>query len=155
MLLPSASHILRRLQNSIYPFRPSTEEIDETLAFDRPTPIMETEIETLDGRSLDLSNFNFSGQPNINISSSSLFEDPSAHIPSPLRTPSPSQESIPTRHIQNSSDGRRQSSNPLIRAPDLNFETSLRKRILEIQSLDLPEHSKAHKVQVNQHSIET
>src|SRR6266496_40878 len=151
MPLPSASHILRRLQNSIYSFRPSTEEIVETDAFPGPTPITETVMETLDSRSFDLSNFNFSGQTNINISSS-LFEGTSADILSPLQAPSPSQESIPTRHIQDSINRRRQSSNPLICAPDINAQIALRKRILEINSLNLPEHDKARKVQVDQHS---
>ena len=155
MPLPVASHLFRMLQNSIYSFRASTEEMDETATFDGP-PVAEAEMESpLDNRSFDLSNFNFSGRINMNVSSSSLSEDPSVYILSPPQDSSPSQENAPLRQIQDSNTRRRQSSNPLTCTPDLNAQTILRKRILEIQSLSLPERDKARRVQVDLHSADT
>ena len=153
MPLPVASHILRRLQNSIYPFRASTEE--EIATFDAPTPIMEAERESaLDNHYFGWNNSDFSGRTNMNTSSSSLTEDPSSYILSPPQAIPLSQESVPPRQIHDSNTRRRQSSNPLICTPDINAQVVLRKRILEIQSLNLPERDKARRVQVDPHALE-
>jgi hypothetical protein len=153
MPLPAASHILRRLQNSIYSFRASPEENDETATFDGPTAIMEAEMDpALDSRSFDLYNFNFSDRANMDASSSSLAEEPSASLLSPPQFSSPSQDILPPQQIQDSNTRHRQSSNPLTCTPDINTQTVLRKRILEIQSLNLPETGKARRVQVDPHS---
>ena len=131
-------------------------EMDEAATFHGPTPVTEAEMEsTLDHRSFDLSNFNISGRTNMNVSSSSSSSDPSAYILSPAEASSPSRENVPSRQIQDSNTRRRQSSNPLICPPDLNAQTVLRKRILEIQSLNLPERDKARVVQVDPPSAET
>ena len=156
MLLPVASHILRRLQNSIYYFRDPTEETNAIATFDGSTPIMEAEMESaLDNHSLDLNNFNFSGRTNMNTSSSSFTEDSSAYILSALQGTSLSQENVPPRQLQDSNTRLRQSSNPVMCTPDLNTQAFLRKRILEIQSLNLSERDKARRVQVDPHAAET
>lgn len=153
MPLPVASHILRRLQNSIYSFRASPEAMDETATFDGPTRTAEVEMDSaLDSRSFDSYNFSFSDSVNMDTSSSSLTEEPSASLLSPPQSSSPSQDILPPRQIQDSNTRHRQSSSPLTCTPDLNTQTVLRKRILEIQSLNLPESGKARRVQVDPHS---
>lgn len=151
MPLPVVSHVLRRFQNSIYPRQPA-EETPETATIDAgpgSTQMAETDQEpTLDNRSLDLS---FSGRMNPNASSSSLPEDPSTYILSSPHSSSPLQDIVSTRQIQGTNIRRRQSSNSLICTPDFKAQVVLRKRILEIQSLNLPERENARLAQVAPH----
>jgi len=150
MILPVACHILRRLQNTIYPPQPP-EEMQQTATIEEGNGSISTmEIDhepTFDSRSLDLANFNFSRRMNSNDSSSSLPEEPSTYILTPNAS-SPSQDTSSTRDTLSTHSRSRQSSGPLICIPDVNAQTVLRKRILEIQSLNIPEREKARLVQV-------
>jgi hypothetical protein len=155
MILPVASHILRRLQNSIYSQPP--EEAQESATIENGNGSIATvEIDyepTFDNRSLDLANFNFSRRMNSNASSSSLPEEPSTYILTPRHGSSTSQDTTSARETPSTHTRSRQSSNPLICTPDVNAQTVLRKRILEIQSLNIPEREKARLVQVVPHFL--
>jgi hypothetical protein len=156
MILPVASHILRRLQNTIYPPQPP-EEMQETATIENGNgsiPTMEIDHDpTFDSRSLDVANFNFSRRMNSNASSSSLPEEPSTYILTPQHWLSPSHDTTSARETPSTHTRSRQSSNPLTCTPDVNAQTVLRKRILEIQSLNIAEREKARLVQVVPHFL--
>ena len=143
MPLAVASHMFRRLKNSIYPSQPA-EEIPETATLDSAdssTAVTESNLEpTSDNRPHDLSTFNFLSLVDSNASSSSLSEGASTFNLVQPHSSSASQDAVPPR--------RRLSSNPSVNFLDANAQTILRKRILEIQCLILPEREKALLVQV-------
>jgi hypothetical protein len=69
---------------------------------------------------------------------------------SPSPSTSPSFDNFTSRPMPESSTRRRHSSNPATTsAPDVSAQTALRKRIVEIQMLNLAEREKAHRVQVS------
>src|SRR5438477_11815089 len=100
MPLPVVGQILRKIQDSIYPSRPSAEETNETAAFesaDDGTHGTDTHIErNLESSFLDTTNFNLSGQANQHLLSSSLSEERPAHS-STLQASSPSEETYFSR----------------------------------------------------------
>jgi hypothetical protein len=143
MALSVASGIFRRLQNSIYTPRQPEEGLHGTFAnaADDDSASMTTG-EPSDDLSPALESSSGSEQPaTLSLSS---FDDalrPTLQFSSGL-------DSLPLGEIHETSTRRRQPSNPSISAPDVNTQALLRKRISEIQNLNLPERDKAQRVQV-------
>lgn len=139
MPIPVASDLLRRLQNRIYPPRPAYDpgENDTVSSAGDTASMSEVELEsTSDNQSLDLSNFDTSSQ----ISSSS-----SESLPQP---PTPPIEGSSSGQVSGSSSRPRSSlAVPTASNPDVNTQAALRKRILDIQALNLPEREKARRMQ--------
>lgn len=143
MPLPVASDILRRLQNTIYqPWEDTHEAATADSAHNAPSTSNTANTEIVDSTtspSNDLHNFDF-GAHGAAASSS-----PSSPPP---QSSSPPFDNLYPRPASELSTRRRQGSTPAASAPDVNAQSTLRKRILEIQSLGLPEREKARLVQV-------
>jgi hypothetical protein len=152
MPLPAASDIFRRLQNSIYPARPSP-EVEETPNIYEVTDGSALTTEIPLGRAFGHAELTNAGVVNGATMSSSLSEDlltpilPSPSLPHSSHPSSPSDPLSP-RLMQDTDTRRQQSSNSKIASSDIDAQMLLRKRILEIQSLNLPEREKARRVQV-------
>jgi hypothetical protein len=161
MPLPVASDILRRLQNTIY--QPWEDNTQPTATRDSSndnnnnnnhasSPSMgHGDVESNTNHSNehqvphDLHSFNFGGGHGA-VSRS----DPSSPPPQSSSPSSPSSfENLYPRPASEMSTRRRQPSNPAASTPDVNAQSLLRKRILEIQSFALPEREKARLVQVH------
>jgi len=157
MPLPVASDILRRLQNSLYqPWEDNHEAATLDSAHTAPASTTTTAAtpsnaanSAIDTTAVqpprnDLHNFNFGAHSATTSSSPSSPPPQSASPPFDNLYPRPASE-LSTR--------RRQASTPAASAPDVNAQSTLRKRILEIQSLGLPEREKARLVQVTPVSV--
>lgn len=153
MPLPGASDIFRRLQNSFYPVRPSP-DVEEAVN------IYETTEGSTSATRIPLEgDFGYAELTSVSVvgrltMSSSLSENlltpvlPSPSSP-PSSRPSSPLDPLSPRLAQDIDTRLRQSSNSKIGSfADVDAETLLRKRILEIQSLNLPERETARRVQV-------
>ena len=152
MPLPVASDILRRLQNTIYqPWDDTHQPATLDSAHSAPSaisanPTLNTNTDTeTDSSRNDLHNFNFGahGAPT----------SPSPSSPPPQSSSPPFENLYPRPASELSNTRRRQPSTPAVSAPDVNAQSVLRKRILEIQSLSLPEREKARLIQVTPPSL--
>ena len=106
------------------------------------TSVNETEFEsTFEGLSRNNSSLDVSRQ---------RFSTSAETLPPPIPTFSSvsSLETSATRQMHETSPRPRHPPNPLSLAPDVSSQILLRKRILEIQALNLPEGEKARLVQV-------
>jgi hypothetical protein len=157
------NEILRRLQDTIYSSRQFHEMHDgheEATAIRGPVGDHHTSTSAMDPVS-------GTGHPALDDERHHHITSPSAvslpmiptEVSSPSSSPvppttisqpsSPNLELMTARSLQDTNPRRRQYSNPSIAAPDINTQTVLRKRILEIQNLSLPEREKARLVQVD------
>jgi hypothetical protein len=145
MPLPVASDILRRLQNTIYqPWEDTQQPATLDSAHSAPTLNTNTDTETDSSRN-DLHNFNFGAH--------GATTSPSPSSPPPQSSSPPFENLYPRPASELSNTRRRQPSTPAVSAPDVNAQSVLRKRILEIQSLGLPEREKARLIQVTPPSL--
>ena|SRR5579859_3572674 len=141
MPLQIASGFLRRIQDSFYAPAPREPRNPDTA--------------TIESHSLDpasIHQLDFESSPEI-ISPSVMPSDTDTrmiHTSEEYSSPqtSPSFENLGSRSVQETSARRRQNSIPMTSAPDLNAQSVLRKRILDIQELNLPEREKARRIQV-------
>lgn len=136
-----ASNLLRRIQDTLYAPSPAqTQEMDNATAdsgHEQPTSMPA------------LASYSTSEQQPADVAHtrSPLL---SSDDQSPTPSTSPSFDSFTSRPVPESSTRRRQSSIPSIASsPDVSAQAALRKRILEIQVLNLPEREKARLVQVS------
>ena len=148
MPLPTASGILRRIQDSIYtpsssPAPPSQEEVVEN-GHDDISAAPQTTL-------------------SFNQSATSINEMEQHQLRIPPMSPTPSMENLVSsgpsvssdhedtsaRSTRESNDRRWQTSSPSTSSPDVNAQSFLRKRILEIQQLEIGEREKARRVQVS------
>jgi len=136
MPLPVASDILRRLQNTIYQ---PWEDTHQPATLDSAHSATNTDTEADSSRN-DLHNFNFGAH--------GATTSPSPSSPPPQSSPPPFENLYPRPASELSNTRRRQPSTPAVSSPDVNAQSLLRKRILEIQSLGLPEREKARLIQV-------
>src|SRR5277367_593843 len=149
MPLQVASDILRRLQNTIYqPWEDTREAATLDSSHNPPSTTSanstsldtDTEVDSTVPPRNDLHSFNFGAH---GATTSPSLSSPPAQSSSPTfdnLIPRPASELTNTR--------RRQASTPAVSAPDVNAQSLLRKRILEIQSRGLPEREKARLIQV-------
>jgi hypothetical protein len=138
MSLQIASGLLRRLQDTIYASAPrDVREVQFAThgPVDDPTAMAGTEP---DAGSADSALV-------LADPTSSTQEVTSQDIPAPT---SPTFDNFATRSVHDTSARRRQASIPMLVTPDTNAQTELRKRILEIQTLALPEREKSRRIQV-------
>lgn len=136
-----ASNLLRRIQDTLYaPSPPEAQEMDNaTTEFEHDHP---TSMNALDNESASeeqAAETGHPGRPGL-----------SSDDQSPTPSTSPSFDNYTSRPVPDSSTRRRQPSIPsTTSSPDVSAQASLRKRILEIQMLNLPEREKARRVQVS------
>jgi hypothetical protein len=148
MPLPVASDILRRLQNTIYQpwedtHQPATLHSPHSAPSApsaNPTSLNTNTDTEADSSRNDLHNFNFGAHGSTT--------SPSPSSPPPQSSSPPFENLYPRPASELSNTRRRQPSTPAVSAPDVNAQSGLRKRILEIQSLGLPEREKARLIQV-------
>lgn len=149
MPLPTASGILRRIQDSIY--TPSSS----------PAPPSQEEM-VGNGRD-DISGATQT-TPSFNQFATSINEVEQHQLHIPSMSPTPSMENLVSsgpsvssdhegtssaRSTRETNDRRWQTSLPSTSSPDVNAQSFLRKRILEIQQLEIGEREKARRVQVS------
>ena len=136
-----ASNLLRRIQDTLY----------------APSP---AEAQEMDHATADLGHDHPTSTPALGPPSASEEQGADAVHPrrlvlssddqSPTPSTSPSFDSFTSRPMPESSTRRRQSSIPsATSSPDMSAQAALRKRILEIQMLNLAEGEKARRVQVS------
>ena len=143
MTLAVASDILRRLQNSLYAFR-LTEQNTQLLG----TRVPETHEAA--------SSTPLSREPNTEDQLPLRSRSTPPTIQSTTTSPYNDWQQAPSSDTENSRTGDETSGhlrqsvtlNASISPPDGNAQSNLRKRILEIQSLELPERDKARRIQV-------
>jgi hypothetical protein len=145
MSLSVASDILRRLQNSLYAFRPAEGEMEGPATTgdsdDDLSPSAPVEFGPIPSEGfLPPSSSSYTSQP-VTSSSTSLESVPPYLGESGNSRPEPP----PTR--------RRQSSISTNSSPDVSAQVLLRRRILEIQGLNVPEKEKARRIQVLLHAL--
>jgi hypothetical protein len=135
-----ASNLLRRIQDTLYaPSPTAAQEMNHAtndLGHDHPATMTALDPEPSSREE---------ATDSTHIARPGLFSDDQSPTPST----SPSFDNYTSRPVPESSTRRRQSSNlATTSAPDVSAQAALRKRILEIQILNLPEREKARRVQV-------
>src|SRR6202022_3358404 len=137
MVLQIASGLLRRLPDSIY--ASAQPEAQETQ--------VATQGSISDSTSMaDLTPDSTSYDPSLVIADNATQETLVSDDYSP--PPTSPLENFATRSVHETSARRRQSLTAVAVTPDVNAQTALRKRILDIQTLDIPEPEKARRIQV-------
>jgi hypothetical protein len=158
--LPTASDILRRIQDSIYtpssfpahssvPGSPHTGQ-DAFAATQTETSISNLPTASTEGeqQQMQISQNSSTGSGRSLLSSTEGLMSLSPPITSS------NEPDIPSPRINREMTGRRrQASIPSTSTPDVNAQSVLRKRILEIQQLDIAELEKARLVQVQRRQI--
>jgi len=177
MPLPTASDILRRIQDTIY--TPSLPRTISPSPSPHPSPILDSQVITSTSRlhdrsassaiqaetAISNSDWERTQQTEENqtlqnaaglLSSSATEQIPSSASHSSSSSSlnsSQSHELDSPRSSRNAGGRRRQSSIPTSASPDVNAQSVLRRRILEIQQLDIDEREKARRVQVSSRQV--
>src|SRR5579859_4733346 len=136
-----ASSFLRRIQDTLYaPSPPEAQEIDNaTTEFEHDHPPSMIALDSRSSSEQQAAESRHPRRPGL-----------SSDDQSPTLSTSPAFDSYTSRPVPESSTRRRQPSIPsTTSSPDVSAQASLRKRILEIQVLNLPEREKARRVQVS------
>jgi hypothetical protein len=135
MPLQIASGLLRRLSDSIY---------SQALPDVRETPVATPGADTaMTDSDQDATPDNLS----LILPDPPALEEIISADENPPQPTSPPLDNFATR-LHETSAPRRQSSIPTTSTPDVNMQTALRKRIMDIQTLALPEREKARRIQV-------